>query len=100
MLAAIRARVGPLPPPQHNAAFERVIRVSFGYGRHLADTVSRRFGTAKFPLILLPSASRQLWSAGLGARVNAAGFVFEFNGARTLSPATGWHFVVNFRPGF
>jgi len=71
MLAAIRARVGPLPPPQHNAAFERVIRVSFGYGRHLADTVSRRFGTAKFPLILLPSASRHAapsCEAGAGRR--------------------------------
>ena len=50
--------------------------------------------------LALPSASRQLWSAGFGARLNAAGFVFEFNGARTLSPAPGWHFVVNFRPGF
>jgi hypothetical protein len=46
------------------------------------------------------AASRQLWSAGIGTRVNASGFVFEFNGARTLSPAMGWHFVVNFRPGF
>jgi hypothetical protein len=50
-------------------------------------------------LVLAP-ASRQLWSAGFGARVNAAGFVFEFNGARPLAHATGWHFVVNFRPGF
>ena len=50
--------------------------------------------------LALAAASRQLWSAGFGARVNAAGFVFEFNGARTLMPATGWHFVVNFRPGF
>jgi hypothetical protein len=50
--------------------------------------------------LTLAPASRQLWSAGFGARVNAAGFVFEFNGARTLMPATGWHFVVNFRPGF
>jgi hypothetical protein len=48
----------------------------------------------------LASASRQLWSAGFGARLNAAGFVFEFNGARTISPAPGLHFVVNFRPGF
>ena len=50
--------------------------------------------------LTLAPASRQLWSAGFGARLNAAGFVFEFNGARTLMPATGWHFVVNFRPGF
>jgi Tol biopolymer transport system component len=48
----------------------------------------------------LASTSRQLWSAGFGARVNAAGFVFEFNGARPLMRASGWHFVVNFRPGF
>ncbi len=50
--------------------------------------------------LALASASRQLWSAGFGARVNAAGFVFEFNGARPLTRTTGWHFVVNFRPGF
>jgi Tol biopolymer transport system component len=50
--------------------------------------------------LALSPASRQLWSAGFGARVNAAGFVFEFNGARTLMRASGWHFVVNFRPGF
>jgi Tol biopolymer transport system component len=48
----------------------------------------------------LASASRQLWSAGFGARVNAAGFIFEFNAARPLTQTTGWHFVVNFRPGF
>jgi Tol biopolymer transport system component len=50
--------------------------------------------------LALASASRQLWSAGFGARVNAAGFVFEFNGARPLTRTSGWHFVVNFRPGF
>jgi len=48
----------------------------------------------------LSSAARQLWSSGAGARLNAAGFVFEFNAARTLVPLPGWHFVVNFRPGF
>ena len=52
------------------------------------------------PMLSLSAASRQLLSSGFGARVNAAGFIFEFNGARTLSPSTGWHFVVNFRPGF
>jgi Tol biopolymer transport system component len=57
-----------------------------------------RFAAPK--TLTLASASRQLWSAGFGARVNAAGFVFEFNGARPLTNATGWHFVVNFRPGF
>jgi len=50
--------------------------------------------------LALGAASRQLWSAGFGARLNAAGFVFEFNGARQLTNGTGWHFVVNFRPGF
>ena len=52
------------------------------------------------PTLALAPASRQLWSAGFGARVNAAGFVFEFNGARPLTRTTGWHFVVNFRPGY
>jgi hypothetical protein len=54
----------PHPPPQHIAAFLRVVRILLGYGRHLADTVSHRaaapgfaaiaacFGTAKLPLIL------------------------------------------------
>jgi hypothetical protein len=50
--------------------------------------------------LALAPATRQLWSAGFGARVNAAGFIFEFNAARPLTRATGWHFVVNFRPGF
>src|SRR5205085_375275 len=45
-------------------------------------------------------ASRQFWSAGAGVRVNAAGFIFEFDGVRELQPASGWRFVVNFLPGF
>jgi hypothetical protein len=36
----------------------------------------------------------------VGARVNAAGFIFEFNAARPITPSHGWTFVVNFRPGF
>jgi hypothetical protein len=48
----------------------------------------------------LSSSSSALWSAGVGARVNAAGFIFEFNAARPIRPASGWRFVVNFRPGF
>ena len=46
-------------------------------------------------------ARTKLRSAGAGARVNAGGFVLEFDGVRKLdpSPAT-WTFVVNFRPGF
>jgi hypothetical protein len=50
--------------------------------------------------LVLPAASRQLWSTGVGARVNAAGFIFEFNAARPITPSNGWTFVVNFRPGF
>lgn len=43
---------------------------------------------------------RTLWSAGAGARVNAAGFVFEFSAARTFDLRPGWRLAVNFRPGF
>jgi hypothetical protein len=41
-------------------------------------------------------------AAGGGARLNAAGFVFEFNLARPfISPVSrGWRFGVAFRPGF
>jgi len=38
-----------------------------------------------------------LRSAGAGARLNAAGFVFEFAAARAQR---GWAFAMNFRPGF
>ncbi|MCC7415662.1 MAG: PD40 domain-containing protein [Acidobacteria bacterium] len=46
--------------------------------------------------------SRGLCSVGAGARVNAAGFVFEFHAARPIgAPArNGWRFGVAFRPGF
>lgn len=43
---------------------------------------------------------RTLWSAGAGARINVAGFVFEAGAAKPLVPATGWRLSVNFRPGF
>ena len=41
-------------------------------------------------------------SAGVGARVNALGFVIlEFNAARPLDrPGRGWLYVFNLRPGF
>jgi Tol biopolymer transport system component len=41
-------------------------------------------------------------SAGAGARLNAAGFIFEFNLARPLAGGvpSGWRFGVNFQPGF
>jgi hypothetical protein len=38
-----------------------------------------------------------LHSLGGGARLNAAGFVFEFAGARAQR---GWTLAMNFRPGF
>ena len=50
--------------------------------------------------LALPTPVRQLWSAGAGARINVAGFVFEFNGVRPISPSQGWRLAVNFRPGF
>jgi hypothetical protein len=46
-------------------------------------------------------AHTTLRSAGAGARVNAAGFVFEFAAARPFDRARdSWTVVVNFRPGF
>jgi hypothetical protein len=46
------------------------------------------------------ASSRNLWSGGAGARVNAAGFVFEFAAARTFAATSGWRMVVNFKPAF
>jgi Tol biopolymer transport system component len=51
----------------------------------------------------LPTKTTNLGSAGAGVRLNAAGLVFEFGAARTLTDVSGprgWRFVVNFRPGF
>jgi hypothetical protein len=46
--------------------------------------------------------ARTSCSVGAGARLNAAGFVFEFHAARPLwaTPNGGWRFGVNFQPGF
>jgi hypothetical protein len=42
-----------------------------------------------------------LRSAGAGVRLNAGGFVLEFDAVRTLDQAArGWTLAVNFRPGF
>jgi hypothetical protein len=42
-----------------------------------------------------------LQSAGAGVRLNAAGFIFEFDAVRPFTaPAHGWAFSFNFRPGF
>ena len=44
---------------------------------------------------------RNLCSAGAGARINAAGFVFEFDAVRPFGPASnGWRLGINFQPGF
>ena len=46
-------------------------------------------------------STRTLCGAGAGARINAAGFVFEFDGVRPFGPtANGWRLSVNFLPGF
>jgi Tol biopolymer transport system component len=52
-----------------------------------------------------PSASalgaRAMCSVGAGVRINAAGFIFELNGARPVAPGeNGWRVGVNFQPGF
>ena len=42
-----------------------------------------------------------LYAAGAGVRLNAGGFVFEFDLVRPLTGASrGWTVAVNFRPGF
>ena len=41
-----------------------------------------------------------LHSAGAGVRINAGGFVFEFDAAHPVSMPGGWRVSVNFRPGF
>jgi Tol biopolymer transport system component len=46
-------------------------------------------------------APRILRSAGVGVRFNAAGFVFEIDGAHTFDTAPrGWRLSFNFMPGF
>jgi hypothetical protein len=43
---------------------------------------------------------RELWSVGAGARLNAAGFIFEFNGVHPMHSRDDWRVEVNFKPGF
>jgi hypothetical protein len=47
-----------------------------------------------------PTSNGQPWSMGGGARVNAGGFVFEFNGVRPMTPSGQWRFEMNLRSGF
>ena len=45
--------------------------------------------------------STTLCSAGAGGRINAAGFVFEFDAVRPFGPSSqGWRLGINFLPGF
>jgi Tol biopolymer transport system component len=48
-----------------------------------------------------PASRTMLRSFGAGARLNAGGFIFEFDAVRTLDQLPrGWTLAVNFRPGF
>jgi hypothetical protein len=45
--------------------------------------------------------ARTIGSVGAGARLNAAGSIFQFGVARQLrSPTGGWAFIFDVRPGF
>jgi hypothetical protein len=47
------------------------------------------------------SSLQRLRSVGAGVRLNAGGFVFEFDAVRVLDQLPrGWTFAANFRPGF
>jgi outer membrane protein assembly factor BamA len=48
----------------------------------------------------LGTSSQILRSAGAGARVNAAGMIFEFDAVQRFDVQRGWSFSFNFRPGF
>jgi Tol biopolymer transport system component len=44
---------------------------------------------------------RSICSTGAGVRLNAAGFVFEFDAVRPFGPlSNGWRLGINFQPGF
>jgi outer membrane protein assembly factor BamA len=48
-----------------------------------------------------PGAPTMLRSAGAGIRFNAAGFIFEIDGAHTFDTVPrGWRLSFNFMPGF
>jgi hypothetical protein len=58
------------------------------------------FGRFSMPDRFAESPS-QLRSAGIGARINAAGMmIFELDAVRRLNAARGWTFSFNLRPGF
>jgi Tol biopolymer transport system component len=48
----------------------------------------------------LPDSASFMRSVGAGARINAAGMIFEFDAVRRFDASRGWTFAFNFRPGF
>src|SRR5262249_20624326 len=48
----------------------------------------------------LPDSASFMRSVGAGARINAAGMIFEFDAVRRFDASRGWSFAFNFRPGF
>lgn len=48
----------------------------------------------------LPDSASFLRSVGAGARINAAGMIFEFDAVHRFDGSRGWAFAFNFRPGF
>ena len=53
------------------------------------------------PGLLSATRGNLLHSAGAGARLNAAGMIFELDAVRRLAgPSRAWTFSINFRPGF
>ena len=51
--------------------------------------------------LAIAQQSRNLCSAGAGVRINAAGFVLEFDAVRPFGPSSnGWRLGINFQPGF
>jgi Tol biopolymer transport system component len=70
----------------------------------LAALLGRSPGALPVELFTFSDAARlatdNFWSAGIGARVNAGGFPFEFNLVQPLRDPAGWHLTVLFRPGF
>jgi Tol biopolymer transport system component len=56
-----------------------------------------RFNTAA---VGFPDSSSFMRSAGAGARINAAGMIFEFDAVRRFDASRGWTIAFNLRPGF
>jgi hypothetical protein len=84
LLGALRRQVKYGPLPLEGLVFGDA--GAFWSRDSLGDTMTRR---------------TVLQSAGAGVRLNAGGFVFEFDAVRRLAASySGWGFAVNFSPGF